>query len=177
MTIEVIHGGLLTTVQDHGRYGYQADGVPVSGPMDGVAFRCANMLVDNPDQAAALEITIVGPSIRFTDDAFIALSGAELGATLDGSPFRSWHAAAVRAGAVLTFHGSPTGCHAYLAIAGGIATPPTLGSRSTYLRGGFGGLEGRALRGGDVVLMRRPRATRGAYCAIAPERGRGERGG
>jgi antagonist of KipI len=156
VTIEVANGGLLTTVQDRGRFGHQADGVPVAGPMDALAHRCANMLVGNDANATAIEITIVGPVIRFTQDALIALGGAELGAALDAVPFPPWRAAGVRAGTTLSFRGAATGCHAYLAIAGGIDVPRVLGSRSTYLRGGFGGMEGRALRAGDVVRCDSP---------------------
>jgi antagonist of KipI len=151
VSLRIVQPGLLTTVQDLGRHGHQIEGVPVGGAMDTVALRVANWLVGNNDDAAALEITIVGPSIVFQSDALVALGGAELAACLDDRPLPSWHVARVSSGSTLTFLGSPSGCHAYLAVSGGIDVPIILGSRGTYLRGGFGGHEGRALRAADVL--------------------------
>jgi biotin-dependent carboxylase-like uncharacterized protein len=158
--IEVIDGGLLTTVQDVGRYGYQRYGVPVSGAMDVFALRAANRLVDNADGAAGLEMTLLGPRLRFLEPAAVALTGADLDARLDGQPLPRWQSVKVTAGALLSFGGPKDGTRAYLAVAGGIDVPLVLGSRSTYLRSRLGGVEGRALKGGDVLFTLEGGATR-----------------
>lgn len=145
MEVIVHRPGLQTTVQDLGRRGCRASGVPLSGAMDAFALRVANALVGNPDGAAALELTLSGPELEFAVDALVALGGAEC----DGLP--SWKPLVVRAGQRLQVGPCGRGCRAYLAIAGGIDVPPVLGSRSTYLRAGFGGHEGRALKEGDVL--------------------------
>ncbi len=145
MEMRIARAGLMTTVQDIGRTGFRASGVPLSGPMDPFAFRVANMLAGNPEAAAALEIILSGPEIEFSQDARIALCGAEFA----GLP--SWRPVLVRAGERVRFGECRKGCHAYLAVAGGISVPPVLGSRSTYLRGGLGGFHGRALRDGDSL--------------------------
>lgn len=147
----VVDPGLLTTVQDLGRPGYQRLGIPPSGPMDRAAFVLANRLVGNPDGAAGLECTIRGPRLEVRRDAMVAVTGAEMGLTVNGGDAPSWTAVRVRAGDVLAFRMATAGCRAYLAVAGGVDTPPVLGSRGTYLRGRLGGLEGRALQKGDVL--------------------------
>ena len=149
--IEVIDGGLLTTVQDLGRLGYQQYGVPVSGAMDGWALRAANRLAGNDENTAALEITLVGPVLRFDGAGMIALAGADLGARLDGRPLAVWQSSVVQRGSTLAFGGARDGCRAYLAVAGGIDVPVVLGSRSTLLNARLGGFEGRALAAGDDV--------------------------
>ena len=149
--IEVLDGGLLTTVQDLGRYGCQRYGVPVSGAMDGWALRAANRLAGNDEGAAALEITLAGPALRFEGRGVIALTGGDLGARLDGRPVPPWQAIAVPAGAALTFSGARDGLRAYLAVAGGIDVPLVLASRSTLTNARLGGFEGRALAAGDRV--------------------------
>ena len=150
---EVLEGGTQTTLQDYpGRLGYWHVGVPPSGPMDTLAFRIANRLVGNGEDAAAIEMTTVGAKLRFDADATIALTGAAMGATLDGAPVQPWRAFKVSAGSTLrcgTVKGA--GARAYLAIAGGINAPRVLSSRATFMLGGFGGHTGRALRAGDVV--------------------------
>jgi biotin-dependent carboxylase-like uncharacterized protein len=151
--IEVIDGGLLTTVQDLGRYGYQRYGVPTSGALDLFSLRAANRLVGNPDDAAGLEMTLVGPRLRFLVPATIALAGANLEARLDGHPATRWQSVLVEAGATLSFIGPQDGIRAYLAVAGGIDVPVVLGSRSTYTRSKLGGVEGRPLRAGDVLQV------------------------
>jgi antagonist of KipI len=151
MSLSILKPGLLTTVQDLGRYGYQKDGILVSGAMDAVALRVANLLVGNEEGAAGLEITLLGPQIRFEADHLIALTGAHLSPTLNGQPVRMNRPVWVSAGTVLAFGAPVAGSRAYLALAGGIAVPPVLGSRSTYLRAGFGGLHGRALVAGDAL--------------------------
>jgi antagonist of KipI len=149
--IDVLDGGLLTTVQDLGRVGYQRYGVPVSGAMDVWALRAVNRLAGNDEGAAALEITLAGPVLRFDGPGLIALSGADLGARLDGRPVAPWRSVAVAAGAELTFAGVRDGLRAYLGVAGGIAVPLVLGSRSTLTSARLGGYMGRALAAGDRV--------------------------
>ena len=147
----ILRPGLLTTVQDLGRYGYLSDGIIVSGAMDAQALRVANLLVGNPETAAGLEITLLGPRIRFDADYLIALTGAYLSPTLNGQPVAGNRAVWVAAGTELAFGPAVAGCRAYLAVAGGVAVPLVLGSRSTYVRASLGGHEGRALRAGDVL--------------------------
>ncbi|HEV3472089.1 MAG TPA: biotin-dependent carboxyltransferase family protein [Actinomycetota bacterium] len=144
-------GGLLTTVQDLGRYGYQKVGVTPGGAMDGFSLRLANILVGNPEEAAALEITLRGPTVEFTSHALIALSGANLSPKISDLDIPLGRAVAVRRGSLLTFGRAVSGCRGYLAVAGGIDVPVVMGSRSTYLRAGIGGHEGRALRAGDEL--------------------------
>ncbi|GAB2785381.1 antagonist of KipI [Hymenobacter luteus] len=142
---------MLTTIQDGGRRGYRQAGVIVSGPMDALALRVANLLVGNSPEVAGLEITLLGPTLRFEADHLLALTGADLSATLDGESLPLNRPVAVRRGSELAFGPARTGCRAYLAFSGGLAVPAVLGSQSTYLRAGIGGLEGRALRAGDVL--------------------------
>ena len=151
MLISVLKPGLLTTVQDLGRFGYQKEGLVVSGALDTVALRTANTLVGNPEAAAGLELTLRGPALRFAADALLALVGADLGASLDSQPVPLGRPVAVRAGAVLTFEKPKMSGRAWLAVAGGVAVPPVLGSRATYLRAALGGLAGRALQAGDEL--------------------------
>jgi antagonist of KipI len=151
VTFRVLQSGLFTTVQDLGREGHQRDGIPVSGAMDRWALRVANLLVGNDEGAAALEITLVGPSLTFDAPALIALTGADLGAVVGDVPVSLWHPLWVPAGASLGFRGGAPGCRTYLAVAGGIDVPSVLGSRSTYVRAGIGGHMGRALRRGDAL--------------------------
>ena len=158
-TVDVIEGGIQTTVQDFpGRLGLWAVGIPPSGPMDAYAHRYANHLLGNAADAATLEMTLQGATLLFNCDCTIALSGADMGATVSGPDGRralaNWHAHAVRAGETLRC-GSVTGAgvRAYLAFAGGLDTPDYLGSRATFTLGHFGGHGGRALRAGDVLKL------------------------
>jgi urea carboxylase len=151
--IEVLDGGTQTTVQDHpGRLGYWHVGVPPSGPMDGLSFRLANRLVGNPPSAAGLECTLTGPRLRFRSAAVVALTGADMGATLNGMPLERFRPALVSAGGVIEL-GAPRGAgsRAYLAVRGGLDVPAYLGSRATFTLGLFGGHSGRALQAGDVL--------------------------
>ena len=150
-TLEIVEPGLLTTVQDTGRYGYQRLGVPVSGAMDLFALRAANILVGNDERAAGLEITVLGPKVRFLAETWIALTGADLDPHLDGEPVPTWRSVRIPKDGVLSFRGVRDGVRSYLAIAGGIDVPLVMGSRSTYLQSGIGGLEGRALRAADTL--------------------------
>jgi len=150
--IEVLEPGTQTTIQDcPGRLGYWHVGVPPSGPMDTLAFRIANRLVGNKEDAAGLEITLTGPRLRFACDATIAITGADFGAKIDGRPVLRWQAIRVKQNSALELtNAEAAGARAYLAIAGGFNTLPYLGSRSTFILGKFGG-SGRVLRAGDVL--------------------------
>ncbi|NGQ93670.1 biotin-dependent carboxyltransferase family protein [Brevibacillus sp. SYP-B805] len=158
MTLTIVKPGLLTTIQDLGRYGFQKFGVPVSGAMDPFALRIANLLVGNEEGQAALEITLQGPTLRVESDALLAVTGADLGATINGQPFPCWRPVLIKQGSVLAFGTARTGCRAYLAVAGGFDVPLVMASRSTYLRGRLGGLQGRALQAGDVLKADSPSA-------------------
>ena len=149
MTIRVVEPGLLTTVQDRGRWGSQALGVPVAGPMDGVSHRLANLLVGNPPDCATLEVTLVGPTLEFLADTTFAVAGAEFELRLDAESTPANTPRHAGRGSRLRFGRRGAGARAYLAVAGGIDVPPVLGSRSTDLASGLGGLAGRPLRGGD----------------------------
>jgi KipI family sensor histidine kinase inhibitor len=148
-SIEVAVPGPMTTVQDLGRTGYTRYGVPVAGAMDPFAARAANRLIGNPDGASVLEITLAGPTLRFPARTVIATTGADLSPRLDGVEIPTWTACDTTPGATLKFGKRRAGLRAYLAVAGGISTPPVLGSAATYLRGQFGGHAGRALQTGD----------------------------
>lgn len=157
-TIEVLVPGTQSTIQDWpGRTGYWAVGVPPSGPMDHLSFRLANKLVANAEGAAALEITLAGPSLKFNTAAWIALTGAAIPATLDGDPVAMWQPIAVKAGSTLKI-GTVTGAgaRAYLAVRGGFDVPLYLGSAATFTLGKFGGHGGRALLPGDVLHIAAP---------------------
>jgi antagonist of KipI len=151
VTLRIITGGLQTTVQDLGRIGRQRTGIPVCGAMDRFAHRVANMLVGNDDSAATLEASLLGPAIAFDEPAVIAIAGGDLSASLNGNEVAPWHALAVPRGATLRFGQARVGCRAYIALSGGIDLPAVFGSRSTYLRAQFGGVEGRSLRSGDII--------------------------
>ncbi len=149
--LRVIDPGPLTTVQDAGRFGYQQFGVPVSGAMDGYALRAANTLVGNAWHAAGLEIAFEGPTLEASDSYLIAVTGVGFEMRVHKRVMPLWTAIFVRRGREIQLGSRQRGGWCYLAIAGGIQTPPVLGSQATYLRGGFGGVEGRALRAGDVL--------------------------
>ncbi len=148
--IEVLRAGLLTTVQDRGRPGFRHLGVSPGGAADGDALRLANLLVDNHPAAAVLEFTLTGAALRFRREALLAVCGS-IEIECDGESFHSWRTLRVRRGSTLRLGRVIAGARAYLAIAGGIDVPLVLGSRSTDLRGQFGGYLGRALRAGDRV--------------------------
>ncbi len=151
--IEVLAPGALTTVQDLGRFGFGRLGVSPGGAADTLALRVANLLVGNAAGEAALEITLLGPRLRFASCAFVALAGADLGPRLDGRAVPMHAGFEAAAGCELAFDGGARGVRAYLAVAGGLDVPAALGSASTDLRGGFGGVEGRALAAGDRLSI------------------------
>ncbi len=161
MSLLLIHEpGPLTTVQDLGRPGHLRVGIPASGPVDAEAFVLANRLVGNDDGAAALECTLMGPRVEFTDARTVAVTGADMAPAWNGAAAPRWEAFPVQAGDVLKLGAAKTGVRAYLAIGGGIDTPRALGSRATYLRGRLGG---RALAKGDRLPL-------GAATASSPRR-------
>ena len=153
MSITVIKPGLQSSFQDLGRHGYQHLGVSVSGAMDSRAHRLANLLAGNSDDQATLEITLTGPTLRFGAATCIAISGAALSPTLNGQPVPNNRPLIVKAGDVLAFGARKTGLRSYLAVYGGFDIAPVMGSRSTFLRGKFGGLNGRALKKDDQIRL------------------------
>ncbi|MEI7255432.1 urea carboxylase [Dickeya dadantii] len=157
-TLDVLGGGTLTTVQDApGRTGYWHVGVPPSGPFDVRSFRLGNQLLGNAPDAAGLEITLRGPTLRFNRDCAFVITGAAIDARLDDVPLAGWRTHHARAGQTLTLGDiQGAGCRSYLLLAGGLACPTYLGSRSTFTLGKFGGHAGRALRAGDVLHLAAP---------------------
>ena len=150
--LEVIKPGLETSVQDYpGRIGFWNQGFPPSGPMDSWSFRLANVVVGNEPGAAALECQFVGPTLKFQRGGVIAVTGADMQPKLDDQPIPMWESVAVEAGQTLALSFAKIGARAYIAIAGGIATTPWLGSRSTFHKAGVGGMDGHALKAGQVV--------------------------
>ncbi|MFV0260931.1 MAG: biotin-dependent carboxyltransferase family protein, partial [Kluyvera sp.] len=172
--LKVIRAGMYTSVQDGGRDGMRQLGVSRCGAMDKPALIAANLLVGNEANAAALEITLGAAAFQFARDGWFALTGAGCEATLDGEAVWSgWRHWAV-AGQTLTLHRPQHGIRSYLALAGGIDVPMVLGSRSTDLNAGIGGLEGRRLRDGDVLPLGKPlrsfREPRGVKPLLASNR-------
>jgi antagonist of KipI len=150
VSIVVRQAGVLTTVQDLGRPGWQHLGVPVGGAMDATAHRTANLCVGNADTDATIECTLGAVALQFDAPALIALAGRDITASLDGAAISAWRPIAVKRGALLAVH---TGCRTSIAVAGGVNVPVVLDARSTVLRGGFGGFEGRALRREDRLAI------------------------
>lgn len=155
--------GPMTTVQDLGRLAFLDRGVPLSGALDPFAGRVANLLVGNPEEAAVLEITVMGPTLEVLTPADIALTGADMGMTINRAPVRAWRTVRVNPGEVIRIPRAVNGCRAYLAVTGGIDVPLMMGSRSTFVRAKIGGVEGRGLIKGDILhrgagsLLSRPR--------------------
>ncbi len=164
--LKVLAPGLHTTVQDLGRIGWQALGVPVSGALDGESLRLGNALVGNPQGMAALEILLGGPTLEVVADTVrVALAGA--GASLSVAP--AWRSLTLRRGEIFQISLGPASACAYLAVEGGIAVPPALGSASTYVRAALGGFAGRGLRAGDLLPLAIERAgERGEVCLPCP---------
>jgi len=154
-TIDVLDGGVMTTIQDYpGRVGYWNVGVPPSGPMDHLAFRLANKLVGNDEGVAGIEVTLIGPTLKFNTDTLIAVIGPEMELSLDGAPLAMWQSHYIKAGSTLKMGKVLSqGCRTYLAVQGGFDVPDYLGSKSTFTLGQFGGHGGRAIRVGDVLRV------------------------
>ena len=151
MAVEVIIPGMLTTVQDLGRHGYQQSGMTWSGVMDQQAYRKANYLVGNPETAAVLELTVYGGSYRFTQDTTLALTGANMGAAIEGQPVETNRAVEAKKGEVLNLGMASKGCRTYLSVSGGYLVPLVMGSYATNIRCEIGGFHGRRLKRGDVL--------------------------
>lgn len=151
MAIKVLHQGLATSVQDLGRPGYFHLGIPLGGAMDRLALKAANLLVGNDEGAAGLEAVFIGPKLEFTEDAMVAVTGADMPIKVDGEEKPGWTAFKVKAGQVLTFDFLKTGARIYIAVSGGVDVPLALGSRSTYAIGALGGFKGRPIAVGDEL--------------------------
>ena len=166
--ITILDAGPQTTVQDLGRTGQMRYGIPPSGPVDRFAFVVANRLVGNADSAAALECTLIGPRFEVDAAGAMAVTGADMPVTVNGTEAPRWATVALNAGDVVKLGPARAGVRSYVAVSGGLDVPLVLGSRSTYVRGRLGGLEGRALRKGDALrtmppgLVRRRRVEAGA---------------
>lgn len=154
--IKILKPGLLSSIQDLGRYGYQKYGVIASGVMDPLAHRLANLLVGNNELEPTMEITLRGPTMKFEEDMLISIAGADLSPTINGEAVSHWRPIFVKKGAELKFGYAKYGCRAYLAAAGGFAVPSVMESKSTYLRAEIGGYNGRALKEGDILKVPPP---------------------
>jgi len=151
--IRIVDPGPQTTVQDLGRVGHLRYGIPPSGPLDVRAFVIANRLVGNPDGAAALEATVLGPRFTLEAAGAIAVTGADAPVTVNGAAAETWTTLPLAAGDSVRIGAARAGVRIYVAFAGGLDVPPSLGSRATYLRGRLGGLQGRSLRRDDVLRV------------------------
>lgn len=174
-SLDIIKPGLLTSVQDLGRYGHQALGVPVAGPMDAFSHRLANQLVGNDPAAATLEVTLIGPELTIEAETTIAITGALFEVTCDDRAMSTGASFAVQRGQRLKFGRRVQGARAYIGVAGGVLSPAVLGSRATHLVSRMGGLDGRALVAGDrlpVSAQPTPRPTRKAAGLTLPTAGR-----
>jgi len=148
---EIIDPGILTTIQDLGRYGFSQFGVPPSGALDIFSFRAGNLLVGNRDEEACLETTLMGLKMMVLKEVVISITGGDLSPTLNDEPLAMWKTHLLVEDDVIRFKRVRAGCRAYLTVSGGFVVPKTMGSSSTYLSGNFGGLEGRKLRRGDIL--------------------------
>lgn len=163
MGFKVIKAGMLSTIQDLGRHGYQKSGIIVSGAMDKLALRTGNLLLGNKEDEAGLEITLTGPVLLFEEAQLIILTGADLSPSLDGQPLAMWRPVPIPKGGILSFGRPAKGCRSYLSVAGGFKIKPVLGSCATYLQAGIGGWEGRALKAGDTVPFRKVYQEKGKF--------------
>jgi len=155
MGIKVIKGGMLTTVQDLGRTGYRKDGIIVSGAMDTLALEIGNLLLGNQVAEAGLECTLLGPKLLFEKDQLVAVTGGNLSPAVDGRPVKMWRPLFIPKGATLSFGGALKGCRSYVTVFGGFNLPEVLGSYATYLKAGFGGYRGRALKNEDELSFKK----------------------
>lgn len=176
MGVLVDNPGILTTIQDKGRYGWEKFGMSPAGPMDERAFSVANLLVGNEAGESGLECTIMGPTLTFQEETVIAVTGADMGPQLNGEDLPMYRAAAVRAGDTLRLGAVKAGCRSYIAFAGGIDVPAVMGSRATALKNRVGGLEGRRLNKGDTLMLGKPAlslsALAGRSAPVPPPQGR-----
>lgn len=151
MSISVLKPGLLTTVQDSGRYGYQKSGIVVSGAMDIYDMKLANIAVGNDENEGVLEVTMIGPSLKISKGELIAITGADISPVINKKKVPMGRPIYIKEDSILEFGRILNGCRAYIAVCGGFDIKPVMGSISTYLRGELGGVEGRALKKGDVL--------------------------
>ena len=154
--LKVRRAGMLTSVQDLGRWGFQSSGVPVAGAMDLPALRLGNAMLGNPEGAAALEVTLLGPELEVCGGGAAVFAGADLGFSVNGRAVGSWRVVELKSGDVISFTGPKNGCRGNLCFAGGVGVPLVMNSRSTYMRAKIGGFEGRALKNGDVITTGEP---------------------
>lgn len=153
MSVKVIRPGLLASIQDLGRHGFQKYGVIVSGAMDSFSLRMANLLAGNAESEAAIEVTMMGTLLQFERDSIIALTGGDLNPVIDGEQVPMWRPVLVKKGSVLHFTVCRSGCRAYVSVFGGLSIKDVMNSKSTYLRGGIGGNKGRALQTNDILEL------------------------
>lgn len=153
-SLEIMNPGLLTTVQDCGRYGYQKFGVPISGAMDRYSLRIANILVGNEDYQGCIEVTFGGLKIKFNEDSIIAITGANLKPKVNGKEVSMWRALEVKCDDVLEFAGPVSGIRSYISFCGGLDLPNVLNSKSTDLKSKLGGFNGRKLNRGDKIKIK-----------------------
>jgi antagonist of KipI len=156
MTVTITKAGVLTTIQDSGRFGYQKLGVPCGGAMDDYAMRLANIAVGNDEEEAVIEMTMIGANYKFQEPAVICLTGADMNATLHGKKLELGRPYYIKAGSELRLQAAQNGFRTYLAIQGGIQIPPVLQSKSTYVKAQLGGLNGHPLKPGDVLPIKPP---------------------
>ena len=154
MGIRILKGGMLTTVQDLGRTGYQSQGFSVAGVMDVRSFKIANLLLDNPENEAVLEFTLIGPTLEFTSATIIAITGGDFQPTINGQPASMYTALYVNKGDVLKFGSAATGSRGYIAFSSYLEIPVVMGSRCTNMKSSIGGFKGRKLMAGDYINFR-----------------------
>ncbi len=154
MGIRILKGGMLTTVQDLGRTGYQSQGFSVAGVMDVRSFKIANLLLDNPENEAVLEITLIGPTLEFTSATIIAITGGDFGPTVNGEPVPMYTALYINKGDILKFGSARTGSRGYIAFSSYLEIPVVMGSRCTNMKSSLGGFKGRKLMAGDYINFR-----------------------
>ena len=150
-SFKVLNPGMLTLIQDKGRLGYQQYGVPVSGVMDDFAYEVGNMLVGNDDNEACLEVTMIGPKLKFDSSSIIAITGADINPMINGRPIPMWRSYLVKKGDELSFGSLKSGLRSYITFYGGIKTAPVMESRSTYMKANIGGFDGRQLKVNDEI--------------------------
>jgi len=151
---KAVNPGFFSTIQDMGRFGYESQGVPTSGVMDEFAFRAANILLGNEEDAPVLEITITGPALEVLEDTAVAVTGADMAPSVNGFIRPCWSSFPVKKGDIISFSPIRSGARAYLAVSGGFDGDLVMGSYSTYTRGHIGGIKGRRLEKGDILLRR-----------------------
>jgi len=157
MGVRILKGGMLTTVQDLGRTGYQSQGFGVSGVMDERSFRIANLLLDNAENEAVMEFTLIGPTLEFTSETIIAITGGDFRPMINKKPAKMYTAVYMHKGDILEFSGCRTGSRGYIAFSSHLNIPVVMGSRSTNIKAGIGGFKGRRLLDNDYLMFRKKR--------------------